>query len=202
MVGPQALLPSLLGEIGPLGTCVFRPLPWVWRFPSSPLPLRARLLPPYLVGNSTCIPGSSDWCQRKGWMKGRRSDVRRSSTVVLGVVQSVCLKKLIFFEGWGDSRYEWRTRGVTPLLHPSHCLHLYWNSGFMLFLGGCVVVCISFLFLFSFVLFLYWPDCMKCLYYSPAVLNCVLSSLFAHLLVGNEIGWTFSAPECSHSFIQ
>lgn len=34
-------------------------------------------------------------------MKGRRSDVRRSSTVVLDVVQSVCLKKLIFLKSEG-----------------------------------------------------------------------------------------------------
>lgn len=37
-------------------------------------------------------------------MKDRRSGVRGSPTVVLGVLQSVCLKKLIFFE---ELRGQW-----------------------------------------------------------------------------------------------
>lgn len=140
-------------------------------------------------------PGRVTGCIRKGHIKGRRSDVRGSPTVVLGVVQ--CNWRKWFF---------WKNEGQwlpmenkrCSLLHLSHYLHLYWRSGFMLFLSGCDSMYFPLLTFF----FLTWPYHVEYLCCNLAVFNFVLSSLFAPLLVGDEIEWTFSVPECSHSFTQ
>lgn len=94
-------------------------------------------------------PGRVTGCIRKGHIKGRRSDVRGSPTVVLGVVQ--CNWRKWFF---------WKNEGQwlpmenkrCSLLHLSHYLHLYWRSGFMLFLSGCDSM------YFPLLTFFFWPD--------------------------------------------
>lgn len=115
-----------------------RPFPWLWRSSSSHPPLRVRLLLlTYLGENSTSIPGRCDWYIRRGQVKDRMSNVRGSPTVVLGVLQSMCLKNWFFFFLKSEGTVVMNGGLVWPL-PPSPHLHL-WNSRFMAFLSRRVV---------------------------------------------------------------